>query len=50
MHEAGTLNDRLQKDGAVLVREIKKKKKGAKEQERMENERVLGPAPVVDDE
>lgn len=50
MHEAGTLNDRLQKDGAVLVREIKKKMKGIKEQERIENERVLGPAPVVGDE
>ncbi|ADV19495.1 Hypothetical Protein CGB_A2760C [Cryptococcus gattii WM276] len=50
MHEAGTLKDRLQKDGAVLVRELKKKKKGVKEQERIENERVLGPAPVVDDE
>lgn len=50
MHEAGTLNDRLQKGGAVLVREIKKKMKGIKEQERIENERVLGPAPVVGDE
>ncbi|KAL0254018.1 hypothetical protein I308_101397 [Cryptococcus tetragattii IND107] len=50
MHEAGTLKDRLQKDGAVLVRELKKKKKGVKEQERIENERVLGPAPVADDE
>lgn len=50
MHEAGTLNDRLQKGGAVLVREIKKKVKGIKEQERIENERVLGPAPVVGDE
>ncbi|UOH81406.1 hypothetical protein LQV05_004075 [Cryptococcus neoformans] len=50
MHETGTLNDRLQKGGAVLVREIKKKMKGIKEQERIENERVLGPAPVVGDE
>jgi len=30
------------------MREAKKKKKGVKERERIENERILGPAPIVD--
>nr|ODN95125.1 hypothetical protein L204_04473 [Cryptococcus depauperatus CBS 7855] len=47
LHTSGALNDKLQENGSVLVKELKKKK-SFWERERMENERVLGPAPIVD--
>lgn len=48
MREKGTLKKTLEMGGSVSVRNAKKKKKGVKERERMENERVLGPKPIVD--
>ncbi|KAK8869737.1 hypothetical protein IAR55_000305 [Kwoniella newhampshirensis] len=48
LRETGTLQSTLEESGAVTVREIKKKKKGVKERERLENERILGPAPIVE--
>lgn len=49
MKEQGTLRKTLESTGAVAVTEIKKKKKGVKERERLENERILGPAPIQDE-
>ncbi|WVQ78343.1 hypothetical protein IAT38_000428 [Cryptococcus sp. DSM 104549] len=50
LREAGTLREKLEEGGAVSVKVVKKKKKGVKERERIENERVLGPAPIIDAE
>lgn len=50
LRDAGTFRSTLEASGAVSVRDAKKKKKGVKERERIENERVLGPAPIVDAE
>ncbi|KAK1924850.1 hypothetical protein DB88DRAFT_239974 [Papiliotrema laurentii] len=52
-HELLELRDKgefgtLLEDGGVMVREASKKKKGVKEHERIENERILGPAPIQD--
>ncbi|ORY27169.1 hypothetical protein BCR39DRAFT_538708 [Naematelia encephala] len=49
MREKGTLRQVLESSGAVSVRDAKKKKKGVRERERIENERILGPAPILDD-
>jgi len=38
----------LEASGLVSIRDIKKKKKGAKERERLDNERVLAPKPIID--
>ena len=48
MKDAGTLRTKLEASGLVRIREIKKVKKGAKERERLDNERVLAPKPIVD--
>ncbi|WVQ71734.1 hypothetical protein IAR50_001275 [Cryptococcus sp. DSM 104548] len=45
MHEQGKLFEALE-GGGVEVRELKKKSRGQKERERLENERILGPGPV----
>ena len=50
LREAGTLKSRLEANGGVSVRVAKKKKKGVKERERKENERILGPKPIIDGE
>lgn len=50
LREAGTLKARLEANNSVSVRNAKKKKKGVKERERLENERILAPKPVVDGE
>ncbi|ODN98493.1 hypothetical protein L198_03738 [Cryptococcus wingfieldii CBS 7118] len=47
MHTAGTLFSHFEATGAVEVKELKKKSRGERERERLENERVLGPAPVA---
>ncbi|TYJ55378.1 hypothetical protein B9479_003881 [Cryptococcus floricola] len=47
MHTAGTLFSQIEATGAVEVKQLKKKSKGQRERERLENERVLGPAPVA---
>jgi hypothetical protein len=46
MRDSGSLGATLEASGAVSVRDAKKKKKGVKERERIENERILGPAPI----
>jgi hypothetical protein len=48
MKDKGTFRKTLEASGAVTVRDAKKKKKGIKEAQRMENERILGPKPIVD--
>ena len=48
--ELRTLKARLEANNSVSVRNAKKKKKGVKERERLENERILAPKPVVDGE
>ena len=50
LREAGTLKSRLEANGSVSLRNAKKKKKGVRERERKENERILGPKPIVDGE
>ncbi|ODN83202.1 hypothetical protein L202_01389 [Cryptococcus amylolentus CBS 6039] len=47
MHTAGTLFSQIEATGAVEVKQLKKKSRGEREKERLENERVLGPAPVA---
>ncbi|ODO10777.1 hypothetical protein I350_01375 [Cryptococcus amylolentus CBS 6273] len=47
MHTAGTLFSQIEATGAVEVKQLKKKSRGERERERLENERVLGPAPVA---
>ncbi|MGG6499450.1 UNVERIFIED_CONTAM: hypothetical protein NY603_41675, partial [Bacteroidetes bacterium 56_B9] len=41
LREAGTIKSRLEANGSVSVRTVKKKKKGVRERERKENERIL---------
>jgi len=48
LRDAGTARSTIEASGVVSMRDAKKKKKGAKERERIENERILGPAPIVD--
>jgi hypothetical protein len=48
MKDAGTLRTKLEASGLVRIREIKKVKKGARERERLDNERVLAPKPIID--
>jgi len=48
MRDSGKLRTTLEASGLVSIRDIKKKKKGAKERERLDNERVLAPKPIVD--
>lgn len=48
LRDAGKLRSTLEASGLVSIRDIKKKKKGAKERERLDNERVLAPKPIVD--
>nr|XP_031862726.1 uncharacterized protein CI109_001738 [Kwoniella shandongensis]KAA5529798.1 hypothetical protein CI109_001738 [Kwoniella shandongensis] len=48
LREKGILQSTLEASGAMSVSQIKKKKKGGKEKERIENERILGPAPIVE--
>ena len=49
MRDAGKFRSTLEASGAVSVRlRDAKKKKGVKERERIENERILGPAPIVE--
>ncbi|WWC69390.1 uncharacterized protein I206_103329 [Kwoniella pini CBS 10737] len=48
MRDSGKLKDTLQENESIAIQEIvKKKKKGVKERERVENERILRPAPIV---
>ncbi len=51
--DAGTFRSTVEASGAVSVRDAKKKKKkkkkGIKERERIEKERILSPAPIVDE-
>lgn len=47
MREDGTLKETLEAGGVAVTRR-KAKAKRPKEKERLENERVLGPAPVVE--
>ncbi|WVR05185.1 hypothetical protein IAU60_002197 [Kwoniella sp. DSM 27419] len=46
LRDAGKLAETLEASGSVSMREVKKKK-GIKEKERIENERILGPAPII---
>ena len=46
LRDDGTFSHTLELSGAVSVRDALKKKKGSKEKERIENERILGPAPI----
>jgi hypothetical protein len=48
MRDKGTFRETLESSGAVTVRDAKKKKKGVKEEQRVENERILGPNPIID--
>lgn len=48
MKDSGKLRSTLEASGLVSIREIKKVKKGAKERERLDNERVLAPKPIID--
>lgn len=48
LKESGRLRETLESSGHVSIRDAKKKKKGVKERERLENERILGPEPVID--
>lgn len=48
LQDAGKLRSTLEASGLVNIRDIKKIKKGAKERERLDNERVLAPKPIVD--
>ncbi|KAL7424050.1 hypothetical protein Q5752_001635 [Cryptotrichosporon argae] len=48
MRDKGTLVDTLEASGAVSIRQAKPLKKGRREKERQEMERVLGPKPVAD--
>ncbi|OCF41296.1 hypothetical protein I317_04867 [Kwoniella heveanensis CBS 569] len=47
LRDQGLLRETIEESGAVSMRQLKKKKKGLKEKERIENERILGPAPIV---
>jgi hypothetical protein len=47
LRESGKLVSTLEASGMVSVKDAKKKKKGVRERERMENERILGPAPIA---
>ncbi|WWC61062.1 uncharacterized protein I303_103640 [Kwoniella dejecticola CBS 10117] len=48
MRDSGRLIDTLQENESISIQEIvKKKKKGIREKERIENERILRPAPIV---
>jgi hypothetical protein len=48
LRDSGKLRTALEASGHVSIRDIKKKKKGAKERERLDNERVLAPKPIID--
>jgi hypothetical protein len=48
LKDSGKLRSTLEASGLVSIREIKKKKKGSKERERLDNERVLAPKPITD--
>lgn len=48
MRDSGKLRTALEASGLVSIRDIKKKKKGSKERERLDNERVLAPKPIFD--
>ena len=49
MRDAGKFRTTLEASGAVSVQlRDAKKRKGVKERERIENERILGPAPIVE--
>lgn len=48
MRDSGKLRTVLEASGLVSIRDIKKKKKGARERERLDNERVLAPKPIID--
>ncbi|WVQ98786.1 hypothetical protein IAU59_005917 [Kwoniella sp. CBS 9459] len=47
LRDQGMLTEAFEESGAVSMRQLKKKKKGLKEKERIENERILGPAPII---
>ncbi|WVF72210.1 hypothetical protein IAT40_007022 [Kwoniella sp. CBS 6097] len=47
LRDQGVLKETFEGSGAVSMRQLKKKNKGLKEKERIENERILGPAPIV---
>ena len=47
-HDGGKLVKTLEEIGGVSVQSIRKRVKGVKERERVENERLLGPAPIVE--
>lgn len=49
LKKSGKLRETLENSGHVAIRDVKKKKKGVKERERLENERILGPAPIVEE-
>jgi hypothetical protein len=48
LKDSGKLRATLEASGLVSIRDIKKKKKGSKERERLDNERVLAPKPIID--
>ncbi|WWD10087.1 hypothetical protein V865_008220 [Kwoniella europaea PYCC6329] len=49
LRDKGELKEVIEKSGSIQIREVggKKKRKGLKEKERIENERILKPAPIV---
>ena len=49
MKDKGKLVKTLEDSNAISIRAAKKKKKGVKEAIRLENERILGPQPIVEE-
>ena len=49
LKDTGTLALTLQDHGGITLIDAVKKKKGIKERERLENERILQPAPIIGD-
>ncbi|WRT67191.1 uncharacterized protein IL334_004157 [Kwoniella shivajii] len=47
LRDEGILREKLEESGSITVKDLKRKKKGSREKERIELERVLKPAPIV---